>query len=275
MSDDAGGRPKVPGRESERQELPRRFYKETSFAERNGGYAVLLDGRQMRTPHKAPFLVPTPALAQAIVSEWAAQGKRISPVSMPLTRIANSAIDGVAGAMEAVRDDIVAYAATDALCYRADAPKKALAKRQSAAWDPVLDWARTELGARFVLTEGVMPVEQPPGPGSRIRAALTGYDAFALAALHVMTTLTGSAVLALACARGQLTAEAAWRAAHVDEDWQIEHWGADAEAEARREARWREMRAACWMIELVQPRHDPRQPDQPSSFHRSRTTDQK
>jgi chaperone required for assembly of F1-ATPase len=178
-------------------------------------------------------------------AEWERQTETIEPADMPLTRLLNSAIDGVAHTMAETRADILGYAGSDLLCYRAEEPDT-LVERQNLASDPVLDWAAETLGARFVVTVGVMHVAQPPEALAAIGAALDAYDdPVELAALSVMTTLTGSALLALAVARAFLSAEAAWRAAHVDEDFQAERWGADVDAMARREARWREFEAAA------------------------------
>jgi chaperone required for assembly of F1-ATPase len=164
---------------------------------------------------------------------------------MPLTRLLNSAIDGVSRTMDETRAEILKYAGSDLLCYRAEEPE-ALAERQRLAFDPILAWAAETLGARFRLGAGVMHVEQPPESIEAVRRALEDFDdPVALAALSAMTTLTGSALLALAIARGFLSPEVAWQAAHVDEDFQAERWGADSEAMARREARWREMEAAA------------------------------
>jgi chaperone required for assembly of F1-ATPase len=204
----------------------------------------------MRTPAERPFAVPTRALAEAIAGEWKAQGERIDPATMPLTRLANSALDGVAGREIDVRAEIVEYAGSDLLCYRASEPA-GLVERQALLWDPVLAWARDALGARFQVATGLMPVAQSERARSTIAGALGGLDAFNLAALHVMTTLTGSALLALAHARGRLTVDGAWAAAHVDEDWQISQWGEDAEAAARRRRRWAEMQAASRVLVLL------------------------
>lgn len=232
--------------------LPKRFYKAASAgaAPEGAGFHVLLDGRGMRTPAKAALVVPTLALAQAIAAEWQAQGEHIEPATMPLTRLVNSAIDGVRGREGEVRAEIVKYAASDLLCYRAGEPA-GLAQRQGELWDPVLAWSRGTFGARFVVAEGVMPVLQPQEASAAIAAALDGLDALRLAAMHVMTSLTGSALLALAHARGRLSAEAAWTAAHVDEDWQIARWGEDAEASRRRRQRWDEMQAASRLLALL------------------------
>ena len=154
------------------------------------------------------------------------------------------------GREAAVRDDIVKYDASDLVCYRAPQPE-ALVRRQAELWDPILAWSRDELGASFVVADGIMPVAQPEAATAAVERALAGHDAFALTALHVMTTLTGSAVLALAHAGGRLGAEEAWAAAHVDEDWQISQWGEDAEATARRERRWLEMQAASRLLGLL------------------------
>jgi chaperone required for assembly of F1-ATPase len=223
-------------------------------ARRGGGYAsafrILLDGKPARTPAKAELALPTRALADAIAAEWEAQGDRIDAATMPLTRIANSAIDGAAARLAKVCSDIVAFAGNDLLCYRAEGPEP-LVQRQSEQWDPVLAWSRDALGARFEVAKGLMPIAQPEQATAAVATVLDGLDAFRLAALHVMTTLMGSALLALAHARGALTAEAAWAAAHVDEDWQISQWGEDAEAAARRARRWAEMQAASRMLALL------------------------
>ena len=204
----------------------------------------------MRTPLKAEFAVPAAALAMAVAEEWAAQGEHIQPATMPLTRLVNSAIDGALGREDAVLDDILSHAGSDLLFYRPEGPE-GLVAQQALYWDPVLAWARNDLGASFVLAEGVMPVNQPQASLNRMRNCLAGFDAFGLSALHVMTALSGSALLALAVALGRLTPEEAWRAAHVDEDWQISQWGADSEAAARREQRWRDFVAAARTLDLL------------------------
>jgi chaperone required for assembly of F1-ATPase len=214
------------------------------------GFGILLDGKTVRTPAKVLLAVPTSALAEAIAAEWEAQREHIDPATMPLTRLVNSGLDGVRGREAAVRGDIAKYAASDLLCYRASQPRP-LVLRQAELWDPVLAWGREALGASFVTAEGIMPVAQSEAAKAALARALTGYDAFALTALHVMTTLTGSALLALAHARGRLGVEEAWAAAHVDEDWQIGNWGEDAEAAARRQRRWLEMQVASRLLTLL------------------------
>jgi chaperone required for assembly of F1-ATPase len=204
----------------------------------------------VRTPAKKQLVLPTRALADAVAAEWEAQVERIDPVTMPLTRLANSAIDAVKGREPEVRGDIARYAGSDLICYRAEAPPE-LVHRQAQAWDPVLAWARDALGASFHVARGIMPVSQPAPAAHSVAHAIEAHGAFELAALHVMTTLMGSALLALAHATGRLTAHDAWAAAHVDEDWQISQWGEDAEAKARREARWLEMRAASRLLAFL------------------------
>ena len=235
--------------------LPKRFYRAVTVAPRDSLFAVLLDARPARTPGKKLLALPSVALAEAVAAEWQFQDEFIDPFSMPLTRIANSAIEGVSGDMAAVADEIVKYAGSDLVCYRAGEPQM-LADMQARAWDPVVNWARGELGARFVLAQGVMFVAQLPEAMAAVRAAVARAigdgDAapFRLAALSVITGLTGSALLALQCAFGACPAEGAWAAAQVDEDFQARMWGTDAEAQTRRAARWREMEAAGLMLAL-------------------------
>jgi chaperone required for assembly of F1-ATPase len=214
------------------------------------GFSILLDGKPVRTPAKALLAVPTRALAEAIAAEWQGQGERIDPASMPLTKLANSVLDGVTGREADVRADIVKYAGGDLVCCRALEPE-ALVQRQAEAWDPIVAWSNQALGACFAVAAGIMPVEQPEAATGAVARALEGYAPFGLCAVHVMTTLMGSALLALAHARGRLGAEAAWAAAHVDEDWQIAKWGQDAEAKARRQRRWQEMQAASRLLGLL------------------------
>jgi chaperone required for assembly of F1-ATPase len=248
-------RPMRPPRQP--QPLRKRVYKTVTVgksAPGDGGdgapHRVLLDGKALRTPAGTPLAVPTRALAEAIAGEWHAQGEHVDPQTMPLTKLANSAIDGVRGREAEIGADVLKFVASDLLCYRAEEPA-ALVERQSRAWDPILQWSREVLGADLAVAKGVMPVRQGEDAGLAAARAMARYGAFELAALHVMTALMGSAVLALALAHGRLDAEAAWSAAHVDEDWQISRWGADAEAMARRERRWIEMQAASRLLELL------------------------
>ena len=243
MSDTAGNRDAVKTGGAGRTPPRKRFYREAGVAPHEAGFAVVLDGRVARTPAGKPLAVRSEAIAGALAAEWSAQGERLDPAAMPLTRLVNSAIDGVAMQMAAVRADIVRYAETDLVCYRAEGPERLIAL-QNAHWSPLVDYARAALGARLALAEGIMHVGQDSETVAAIDAALENYDALALAAIHTVTTLTGSAVIALAVAGGTLTPEAAWIAAHVDEDWQMSQWGKDELALQRRELRWREMAAA-------------------------------
>jgi chaperone required for assembly of F1-ATPase len=234
-----------------RQPLPKRFYKAVDHAEGEGGFVVRLDGKAAKTPGRATLVLPTGRLATLVAGEFAAQGETIDPATMPLTRLANTVVDGVRREPEAVMEEVLRYASSDLLCYRADAPEGLVAK-QAEAWDPVLDWVRGETGARFVLSEGVMHVTQPREALALIGAHLgRRMEPFRLAALHVMTTLSGSALLALAVEGRFLTAAEAWAAAHVDEDWNIAKWGEDAEAAARRAARWRDMQSAAATLDAL------------------------
>ncbi|MDO6963102.1 ATP12 family chaperone protein [Rhizobium alvei] len=234
-----------------KQPLPKRFYKDVSISEIDGEFAVLLDGRPVKTPGKNKLSLPTVRAAELVAAEWQAQETEINPGKMPLTRLANTAIDGIANEVDAVFDDMLKFAGTDLLCYRADDPEN-LVNRQNEVWDPVVRWAAETLGARFILVAGIMHHEQPVQALSATEAALAEHkEAFRLACLHTMTTLMGSAILATAYAHGRLTAEEAWKAAHVDEDYQIDLWGTDAEAEARRAARWTEFSAAARLFEAI------------------------
>ena len=231
--------------------MPKRFYAEASIAPVEDGYAIHLDGKPVRTPAKAMIVLPTEAAARLVADEFAAQGEFIDLPSMPVLRLVNTAIDGVASEADAVAEDILRFSSSDLLCYRADAPQ-GLVERQSQAWDPVLDWARDALGARFILAEGVMHVEQPREAIAAVSLhLLRKKEPLRLAALHLITSLTGSALLALAVEEGAIDAEQAWAAAHVDEDWNIAQWGEDAEASARRAARKRDMMATVALIRAL------------------------
>ncbi len=247
-------RPRNPGKEpAHKASLPKRFYDRAEIRDEADGAASLrLDGKPVRTPGKAELVLPTKALAEAIADEWRGQGERIDPATMPLTRLANSVIDGVKGREDAVKEDILGYGRSDLVCYRAEGPET-LAALQTRQWDPVVAWAKTELHAPMQLAEGVMHVAQDEASLAAIAARLGEFDAWSLAPLHVMTGLTGSALLALAVALGRLTPDEAWAAAHVDEDWQISQWGEDEEAKARRENRHRDFAAAAKLLTLLQP----------------------
>ncbi|BDA84768.1 ATPase [Aureimonas sp. SA4125] len=237
-----------------RPELPKRFYTAVSVVTaEGGGFSIELDGRGLRTPLRRKLVVPTRALAALLASEWEAQKERIDPATMPLTRLANTVIDGIADDPGSVRADLAGYIETDMLFYRAGYPER-LVERQRAAWDPIIAEAERRIGSRFVLAEGVMHAAQPPASIAAFRQRIDAVeDPFAVAALHQMTTLTGSALLPLGIAEGWLDADLAWEAAHVDEDWNIGLWGGDAEAEARRAARYADMRAAVILLQALAP----------------------
>ena len=189
-------------------------------------FAIMLGTVPLRTPKKRPVAAPTRALAEAIAAEWRAQGESVDPRSMPLTRYMNSVLDTIADHRGDIVDQIAAYGASDLLCYRAGHPE-GLVRRQAAAWDEPLTWAAQAKDAPMVVTTGVMAVEQPPASLAALRESVDTHDDAALAALHDLTALSGSLILALAVGDGHLTPEAAWQAARIDEDWQIEQWGED------------------------------------------------
>jgi chaperone required for assembly of F1-ATPase len=235
-----------------RQAAVKRFYANVEVREVEGRHVLTLDGRGARTPARNALSATSRALMLKVAAEWERQSETIDPANMPLTRLLNAAIDGVARTMAETRAEILRYAGSDLLCYRAEAPE-ALAERQAEAFDPTLRWAAETLGAPLKVAVGVVHVQQPPQSIEALRRALEAFDDPAsLAGLSAMTNLTGSALLALATAHGFLAAEKAWRAAHVDEDFQIEFWGLDEEARVRREARWREFEAAA-ILAITQP----------------------
>ncbi|KAA2234605.1 ATP12 family chaperone protein [Salinarimonas soli] len=245
--------PTKSARQGARASLPKRFYETAAVTPEEGGFVLTLDGRPARTPARKPLSFPTRALGEAVAAEWQAQGPSIDPATMPLTRLANSAIDGVADQREAVIDDLVKYAGSDLVCYRAGEPERLVAE-QAGAWDPILAALRDGVGAQFVLSQGVTFVEQPESATAAVRAWIEREpSAFRLAGLHVMTTLTGSVLIAIALALGRLDPQAAWDAAHADELYQESVWGKDAQAMARREARYADFLAAARTYELAGP----------------------
>ncbi|RID92934.1 ATPase [Gemmobacter lutimaris] len=210
---------------------PKRFWKSASAEAVDGGFAVHLDGRAVKTPAKAALVLPTRALAAAIAAEWDAQEGQVRPETMPATRAANSAIDKVRPQFSQVAEMLADYAGTDLLCYRAEEPQ-ALILRQAAGWDPLLDWAAQRHGAPLIATAGVMHIPQAPASLAALRAAIFAQSPFQLAALHDLIAITGSAVLGLAVADGHLSPGEAFDLSRIDEHWQIEQWGEDTEAAA-------------------------------------------
>jgi chaperone required for assembly of F1-ATPase len=244
--------PMEAARRNMRPQLRRRFYAGAAVGEAPEGFRILLDGRPVRTPARRTLSAPVRGLAEAVAAEWTAQRGVVDPAKMPLTRLANAVIDGVAIAPKPVMAEIEKYLGSDLLFYRAAGPE-GLVARQARHWDPVIAWAQKEFGVRFVLAQGVMHVPQPPAAMAAVAAGIPrGSDSrslWRLGALSVVTTLTGSALLALALAAGQLTIEAAWAAAHVDEDWNLELWGRDELALQRRAAHFAEMQAAAAVLQ--------------------------
>jgi chaperone required for assembly of F1-ATPase len=213
----------------------KRFYEAAGFAEAEGGFAVTLDGKPIRTPSGRHVVAPNRGIAEAIAAEWEAQSETINPLTMPLTRFANSVVQGVTDNVAGVTDDVAKYFGSDLLFYRAGHPE-GLVAREAEHWDPILFWAAETLGARFMLAEGVMHVRQPESAIAAARGALPG-DPWMIAALHVITTMTGSALLALALFHGVIDPDRVWAAAHVDEDWNAGKWGVDEEVATRKAAK--------------------------------------
>ncbi len=210
----------------------KRFYKSAAPARVDAGHQIHLDGRPVNTPAKARLVVPNAALAAALAEEWNAQAETVDPDAMPLTQLANTTIDRVAHQRDAVRSGLLAYAETDLLCYRAEQPA-ALVERQNAVWQPLLDWAALEFDAPLAVTQGVLPARQPQASLDALAGTIAGCDDFHLAALSHAAALQGSIVLALALWKARITAAEAFNAAHLDDLYQQEVWGADTEATAR------------------------------------------
>jgi chaperone required for assembly of F1-ATPase len=248
--------PTEAARRAVRPRLRKRFYSQAAAGDEiAAGFPVLLDGRPVKTPAGHALAAPTLALAQALAAEWNAQGDEIDPARMPLTRLANAVIDGVAEKPQEVADEIAKYLGSDLVFYRAETPE-GLIVRQSELWDPLLAWAHETYGARFMTVEGVMHAAQPAEALAAVRSGLPAdasnrNDIWRLGALSSITSLTGSALIALALAHAALDVDAAWAAAHVDEDWQMQQWGRDELALAARAFREAEMRAAATVLELV------------------------
>ncbi|MGH6887695.1 MAG: ATP12 family chaperone protein [Rhizomicrobium sp.] len=220
----------------------RRFYKDVQFGERDGGFVLLLDGKPAKTPHRAPLVLPTRRLAETIADEWRGQGERIDPRTMKLTGLAHSAIDRAGRERGKVIDHAMSFGRSDLLCYRAEAPE-ALARRQSETWDPLLEWAHDGRGLRLTADAGIVYIEQPADALLRMQELTAGFDDFTLAAFEAAATVTGSFVLALALVEEHESADAVFEAAQLEELYQVEVWGREAEAEARRQRMREELRA--------------------------------
>ncbi|MFC0204283.1 ATP12 family chaperone protein [Novosphingobium soli] len=228
----------------------KRFYKEAAVEPVEGGWRVVLDGRPIRTAGGRAQVVPTRALADALAAEWAAQGETIDLTGFHFRDIVDFAVDAVAPDREAVIAELLPYADTDTLCYRAD-PDEALHKRQAAVWDPLLERVEARLGVRFARTSGVMHKPQPETTLARLQAELDACSVFDLAALKMLTSLAASLVVALEAIRPGADAEALWQAAELEADWQVELWGEDWEAAERRAARFEAFKLAMRLAELA------------------------
>lgn len=229
---------------------PRRFWTSAQVVETVGGYTIHLDGRPVRTPAKAALVLPTRALAAEIATEWDAQEGLIRPATMQLTRSANSAIDKVTPNLPGVFAEITGFGASDLICYRAEAPQ-ALADRQAQAWDPLLDWAATYLGAPLKVTQGIVPIAQPPESLGRLTGHVENLPPFVLTALHDLVALSGSLIIGLRALHPGADIGALWQASRIDEDWQVECWGADDEAAAMAAAREAAFHHAARFFDLV------------------------
>jgi chaperone required for assembly of F1-ATPase len=241
--------PMEAARRSARAVQRKRFYANAGVGEVDGGHTVTLDGKPIKTPSGRVVVVPARSLAEMIAAEWNAQGEFIKPLAMPLTRFANSVVQGVTDNVAGVTDDIAKYFGSDLLFYRAGHPE-GLVAREARHWDPILFWAAETLGAHFMLAEGVMHVRQPESAIAAARGALPA-DPWMIAALHVITTLTGSALLALALFHGVIDPDQAWAAAHVDEDWNAEKWGVDEEVAVRKAAKLVDFNAVAAVLKAL------------------------
>jgi chaperone required for assembly of F1-ATPase len=225
----------------------KRFYRQ---AEAAGDGSIRLDGKPVRTPARRPLLLPTESLAEAVAAEWNAQGGTIDPRSMPLTGLANAAIDRVAPDKDVFARGLAAFGESDLLCYRAEAPPR-LVERQAALWDPILAWARRRYDVDFEVASGIVHKPQPQATVDRLAHAVLARAPFELAALAPLVTISGSLVIALALAEGGTDLDAAWAAGALDEQWQAEQWGEDAEAARALAARRAEFEAAWRFLKLL------------------------
>lgn len=238
-----------PG-DSGKRKLPRRFYKQVTVVDTEGGFAIELDDRRVKTPAREPLAVPMRALAVAIAGEWEAQELEIDPEAMLVTKLANTAIDRVALRRDEIVDEIAAFGASDLLCYRAEHPDP-LVLRQTQGWDPLLTWLTSETGADLAVATGVMFKTQSDGDLTKLKAHVATFSEFELSGLHQIVTISGSLVLGLALMANQIDAEKAHVLAHIDEIWQAEQWGADEEAEARLTGRKEALMASARYLELL------------------------
>lgn len=228
------------------------FWSDVSIGETDHGLEVRLDDRPVRTPGRKALILPNAVFAEAVAQEWRAQTDTVDPLTMPATRLANSAIEKVTPDVSAVADHVGSYATTDLLCYRATSPLE-LIERQGAAWDPYLDWADERFGARLRVTQGIMPVEQSPEALNKLRRRLDGVDAYTLAAVHELVTLSGSLVLGLAALEGRETVPELWNLSRIDESWHIDQWGLDDEDELMTQRKEQAFLAAGRLLDCLLP----------------------
>ena len=228
----------------------KRFYKEATATEADGGWQILLDGRPVRTPARALLILPNAALGEAVAQEWAAQGEEIDPASMPMTGIANAALDHVTPDPAAFAAPIIAYGESDLLCYRAEGPE-VLVQRQEAAWSPLLGWAEAHYGAHFAVTSGILHVAQPQETLKRMAEAVLALPPFLLAPLSTLVTMSGSLIIGLAAVERAFPLQELWQAAELDELWQAEQWGDDDQALERRAQRHEEFMTVARFADLA------------------------
>lgn len=228
----------------------KRFYKQTDVAEAEGGFAVRLDGRPIKTPAAKQLIVPSRALAEAMAAEWDEQGDEVFPALMPMTQLASTALDRIGPERPVIQEQMAKFATTDLLCYRAEFPPD-LVRRQTEQWQPLLSWAAESLGAALVVTAGIMAVEQPKAALDALNAHLDGYDIWHLTVAQAACAASGSLVLALALADGRLTGEETFALSQLDETYQIEQWGEDYEAADRRDVLKRDILAAERLLALI------------------------
>jgi chaperone required for assembly of F1-ATPase len=228
----------------------KRFWKDVAVVEQDGGWAIELDARPVRTPARAPLILPTESLANAVAEEWRSVGEEIDPRAMPLTGLSNAAIDRVAPERQAFSGGLARYAEADLACYRSEWPPE-LVERQEAGWDKLLSWARRRFDVDFATTSGLMHIPQPPATVEQLGHAVAALDSFQLAGLSPLVTIGGSLIAGLAVLEKSISAEEAWQAVSLDERWQIEQWGADSEAEAALENKRRDFFAAARFLSLL------------------------
>jgi len=230
--------------------LPKRFYKEVSYRESGDGFEVLLDERTVKTPLKNILSAPTKTLAQALVDEWDNQKISIDPATMFLTKMLNTATDHVSAHIDAVIDELVTYAGTDMLCYRASDPES-LVEAQNKKWDPLLTWMEREYGVRLKLAEGIIHQAQDESSLQKIKEYLLAKPHYFIAGFHALTTLSGSVTIAIACSEGEISVEEAWDCAHLEANWQSERWGVDEEATIARNNAFQEFKAAAFLVKNI------------------------